>query len=427
MMASRTQSALVVGTGTVGLAAAIALRRALPAATVQLVQLPADPQGWIDRLGAASPTIHEFHRQIGLSPRQFVQRAGAEPVHLRRNRRADGTVTSEASTPAIPFVEGVPLHQVWLRHARGGSGNHPDFAALLLALREARGDEGGLGARYDSAAYATLLQQMADDVGVVRHETSGIGVETDGSAITGLTTRDGRRLTAELYVDTAGPESRLLAALGSRWQHPTDGFPAIRLTVEQASGGVPGEEWLAWSDGAITWRTRRWQAVISADAAASRAGRIRQTVLSNAVALGEAAISLPFTDGMGLGMALQDIMRLVGLLPRPGGGGLDGAEYDRRTSIAYDALIDWSQFSLRPGDPRRSPTLDALLEEFASRGRVAPRELDPVGAGQWLGRLMALGPIPRRIDPTALALPEGTVLSTIARAIRSQPAQKAKN
>ena len=97
---TQTRSVLVIGDGIVGLAAAIALRRALPGAVVTLVQLPADPGGWIDRLGAATPVIHKFHRQIGLDPRLFAQRARAEPVHLRRYVAADGTAIREAATAA---------------------------------------------------------------------------------------------------------------------------------------------------------------------------------------------------------------------------------------------------------------------------------------------------------------------------------------
>ena len=64
------------------------------------------------------------------------------------------------------------------------------------------------------------------------------------------------------------------------------------------------------------------------------------------------------------------------------------------------------------------PSLSDRLAAFAAREDVLRmRELDPVQPGQWLARLMALGPVPQRIDPTALALSEEIVRSTIARAV----------
>lgn len=416
---ARLRSVLVVGAGAVGLAAAIALRRALPDAAIDLVQLPVDPDGWIDRLGAASPEIHKFHRQIGLDPRLFVQRAQAEPVHIRHYRRSDGTTAREASTPTIQFVEGVPLHHIWLRHRAEAQTDLPDFAAMLLAIRESREDEGGFGARYDPAAYRALLEQMAAALNIARHDTSDIGIETKGDSITGVTTVAGETLTADLYIDAAGPRSRLLTAMGADWQDWAEWLPAFGLSVAPDISGNPGEESIDWQGARIAWQTRRWRAEIALDPAIPAPGRLTRFWADNAVAIGEAAVRVPSIDGTVMGLALDDIMRLVALLPRPGSAGFDRAEYDRRTHIAHDALADWSCFCVQPMDARRSVALAETLAAFAARGRVAIRELDPVQPGQWLARLMALGPEPQRIDPTALALSEEIVRSTIARGLMS--------
>lgn len=410
-----TRSVLVVGDGIVGLAAAIALRRALPGAAITLVKLPADENGWIDRLGAASPVIHKFHRQIGLDPALFVRRAGAEPVFLRRYVRTDGSEIREASTAAIAFVEGVPLHQIWLRHRAESGDAAPDFAAILLALRDARGDEGGFGARFDAAAYAALLTEMAAALGIVRHEAERIGVETDGAAIKGITTAAGTALAADLYVDAAGPRSRLLAALGVEWHDWSRFLPASTLGLAAANPGPVGEERLATTPAGLHWQTRRWSATI-APGGGTAPGRLAQSWRANAVAIGAAALHVPAADGSLLGHAFEDILRVIALLPRPGGQGSDIDEYVRRTAIAHDALADWSSLCLVREDSARPASLGAILDAFDARGRIAPRELDPIATGQWLSRLMALRPPPRRLDPTALALPPDIVRTTIARA-----------
>jgi len=407
MSVDRTNTVLIVGAGIVGLAAAIALRRALPDAAITLLGVPGDTDGWIDRLGACSPVIHRFHRQIGLDPRLFARRTGAEPVHLRRYRWADGREAREASTPVIQFVEGVPLHHIWLR-GRDTTGG--DFAALLLAIRQARSDDGGFGARYDLAAYRALLGEMAGALGIVRCDASEVRVTTDGPRIEGVGTED-EVLTADLYVDAAGPRSRLLSALGIGWH---DWFlPPMALTVMPGGDGTLGEEAVDFDGNAVTWRTRRWSARLTPSTGPAAPGCLARFWSGNAVAIGEAAASAPVIDGVGFGLALDDILRLVGLLPRPDGTGREADEYDRRTGIAYASLCDWTAFSLGQRD---TPMLAETLDAFEARGRVSRPELDPVQPGEWLARLMALGPAPRRIDPTALALSEDIVRRTMARA-----------
>jgi tryptophan halogenase len=418
--ASVTRSVLVVGDGVVGLAAAIALRRVLPNAAIRLVQLPGGEGSWLNRLGAASPAIHRFHRQIGLDPRLFARRTSAEPVHLRLYRRDGQPPVREASTATIPFVEGVPLHHIWLRRRRETGDAAPDFAAMLLALREAHGDERGLGARFDAEAYHTLLGEMAAALNIDVAAAADVVVTTENGAIAGVAADEGEVLAADLYVDAAGPRSRLLTAIGAGWTDWSGWLPTLSLSMTAAGGGAPGEERLTYADGAIAWQTRRWRAELTPDAAAPAPGCLDRHWRGNAVAVGEAAVRAPFGDGVGLGHALEDILRLIALLPRPGGDGHEPREYDRRTAAACRALAGWSSLTIAP-DAAGPPGLAETIAAFAARGRVVVDELDPIPPGAWLARLMALGPAPRRVDPTAWALPDATMSSTIARA---EPARR---
>lgn len=420
MSADLTRSVLVVGDGLVGLAAAIALRRALPSAAIRIVQLPADRNSWLNRLGAASTTIHRFHRQIGLDPQVFARRTNAEPVYLRHYSRNDQPPVREASTPTIPFVDGVPIHHIWLRHRRERGENAPDFAAMLLALREARSAEGGFGARFDIAAYQTLLGEMAAalDIGVAT--ATDVTVTAENGAIAGVLADGKEAHTADLYVDAAGPCSRLLAALGVGWTDWSDWLPKLSLSVAPDGGGTSGEEQMSYADGAIAWQTRLWRAELTPASAAPLPGCLDRYWLGNAVAIGEAAVSAPAGDGAGLGMALEDILRLIALLPRPDGAGYEQREYDRRTAVAYRALAQWCGLTIAP-DAAGPPGLAEARDAFATRGRVVVDELDPTPRGAWLSRLMALGPAPQRVDPTAWALPDTIISSTIARAEAARP------
>lgn len=410
-----TRSILIVGDGVVGLAAAIALHRALPGAAIRLVQLPGDGSSWLNRLGAASPTIHRFHRQVGLDPQLFARRTNAEPVDLRLYIRDGQPPVREASTATIPFVEGVPLHHIWLRHRLESGENAPDFAAMLLALREARSDEGGFGARFDMAAYQSLLCEMAAALDIDVTSATEVVVAAENGAIRGIASDGGDVMTADLYIDAAGPRSRLLAPLGVGWTSWSGWLPRLSLSVSPDGGGTAGQERLTYADSGIAWQTRHWRAVLAPDAAAPGPGCLSRYWLGNVAAIGEAAARAPAADGIGLGIALEDILRLIALLPRPDGDGHEQREYDRRTAIAYRTLVNWSSLTLAP-DAAGPPGLAETGAAFAARGRIAIDELSPIQPGEWLARLMTLYPTPRRVDPTALALPEAVIRSTIARA-----------
>lgn len=413
--ADLTRSVLVVGDGVVGLAAAIALRRALPSAAIRLVQLPEDSGSWLNRLGAANPAIHRFHRQIGLDPQLFARRTGADQVHLRHYLRDGQPSVREASTTTIPFVEGVPLHQIWLRHRRESNESAPDFAAMLLALREARSDDGGFGARFDMAAYQTLLGEMAAALNIDVAAAADVIVTAKNGAIASVAADGCEVLTADLYIDAAGPRSRLLTALGASWTDWSGWLPKLSLSVAPDGGGMPDEEQLTYNEGAIAWQTRLWRAELTPGAAAPLPGCLNRYWFGNVVAIGEAAVSAPVGDGAGLGMALEDVLRLIALLPRPDGIGHEQREYDRRTAVAYRAFAAWCSLTIAPG-AAGPPGLAETCAAFAARGRVVIDELDPIPPGAWLARLMTLGPAPRRVDPTAWALPDTIISPTIARA-----------
>lgn len=410
------RSIIVLGNGIAGYAAAIALARALPRAEIRLVLLPPDPESWIDRIGAASNAIHRFHQQIGLDPRLFVQEARAEPVHLRRYRQRDGSTAREASTDSIAFVEGVPLHHIWMRHRRTQNGAGPDFAAMLLALREARSDTGGFGVRYDAAAYHALLARMATALPIAIVPVDAIEVIAAAGRIEAIEGDASGPMRADLFVDAAGPVSHLLDAAGVEREDWSPWLPPRALEDIGPGAGEPGEETLTFETGAADWQTRRWRIRASVSSGAARPGHYRSCWAGNAVAIGEAAAFAPTLDGTGLGLALEDIMRLIALLPRPGSSGTDKSEYDRRTAIAHQALANWSSLSFADADTVPPPPLTPILDAFAQRSRIAVDELDPIPPGAWLARLMALGPQPQRIDPTALALPEAVVAATMTRA-----------
>ena len=412
----RTRSVLVIGDGIAGLAAAIALHRALPGAQVKLVMLALGDGVWINRLGAAPPLLARFHRQIGLEAALFHRRCSANAVRLRHYLTHGRSTVREACTSAIPFVEGVPLHQLWLRSIASEPFATPDFAALLLQLREANEEEGGFGTRYDAIAYQALLTEMAAALGIERVDVAHIDIDVNDATVRAIVTDGGVRLQADLYVDTAGPHSRLLEATGVGWVDWSHFLPAMALSVDQRRHTTAAEEIIESRVDGVSWQTTAWTAFLAPDETAAPSGRMACFWHRNVVAIGDAAAHVPVIDGAKFGRALEDILRIIALLARPGSSERAQQEYERRTMIAYESLLAWTSLSAAQVDAARPASLASILDAFAARGRVATIELDPTTPGEWLARLMTLGPKPQRIDPTAWALPEDIVRSTIARA-----------
>ena len=136
----------VLGSGVVALSAAIAFRRALPGARITLIERPADPRALLDRIGAATLAIDAFHRAIGLDQQLFIRRTGAVAIHgVTLNGEPIG------APGAIAHVEGVALHQLWLRSLAERPETTPGWAALTMPGAEP------FGVRFDMPAYAAAI------------------------------------------------------------------------------------------------------------------------------------------------------------------------------------------------------------------------------------------------------------------------------
>lgn len=359
-------SVAVLGSGVVALSAAIAFRRALPAARITLVERPADPRSLLDRIGAATLAIDGFHRAIGLDRQLFIRRAGAVAIHrVTRNGEPLG------APGAIPHVEGVALHQLWLRSLTERPQSTPSWAALTMPGAEP------FGVRFDMPAYAALLAEMATALGIVRGEADD----------------------ADLLLDCTAPGAHWLSA------------PLPSLIAEPIAPGGPEGEALATGDGAVEWQAPPWGWRLTHGAGlppgrhpAPRAGRT--------IALGEAALVVESFDGHALSAAHADILRAIEFMPHADPSAREAAEYNRRTAIAHQRLLDWA-IERWGGTP--SEDLSGLRTGFAARGRIPYRDGDPVTPGEWVGWWFAHGLRPARIDPTARAIPQDQLIRIMER------------
>lgn len=359
-------SVAVLGSGVVALSAAIAFRRALPTARVTLVEQPQDRRSLLDRIGAATLAIDGFHRAIGLDQQMFIRRTGAVAV---RRVVLDGIALGAPG--AIPYVEGVALHQLWLRSIAERPDATPDWAALTAPRAEP------FGVRFDMVAYVALLAEMAAALGIARGETE------DGA----------------LRLDCTAP--------GRDWIDA----PLPSLVAEPIAPGGPEGETLATSDGAVAWQAPPWGWRLSRGAGLNP-GRHPMPRAGHRIVLGEAALVAESFDGHGLSAAHGDILRAIEFMPHGDPSEREAAEYNRRTAIAHQRLIDWAteRWGSTPSDD-----LAELRRGFATRGRMPFRDWDPVTPGEWVGWWFARGVRPDRIDPTACAVPQDQLIRIMER------------
>lgn len=358
-------SVAVLGSGVVALSAAIAFRRALPTARITLVERPADPRSLLDRIGAATLAIDGFHRAIGLDQQLFIRRTGAVAI---RRVTLDGVALGAPG--AIPHVEGVALHQLWLRSMVDRPDATPDWAELTAPGAEP------FGVRFDMAAYVALLGEMAAALGIARGEADD----------------------AALLLDCTAP--------GSEWIDA----PLPRLIAEAIPPGGPEGETLTTGD-AVAWQAPPWGWRLTRGAGLP-AGRHPTPRVSRRIVLGEAALVAESFDGHALCAAHADILRAIEFMPHATPSDREAAEYNRRTAIAHQRLLDWAT-DRWGGTP--SGDLAELRRGFATRGRMPYRDSDPVTPGEWVGWWFANGVRPARIDPTARAVPQDQLIRIMER------------
>jgi tryptophan halogenase len=359
-------SVAVLGGGVVALSAAIAFRRALPAARITLVERPADPRSLLDRIGAATLAIDGFHRAIGLDRQLFIRRTGAVAIH-----RVTLNGEQLGAPGAIPHVEGVALHQLWLRNLTERPETTPGWAVLTGPGAEP------FGVRFDMPAYAALLAEMAAALGIVRGEADA----------------------ADLLLDCTVP--------GADWLRA----PLPSLVAEPIAAGAPEGETVTIVDGAVDWQPPPWGWRLTRGTGLPP-GRHPAPRVGRTIALGEAALVAESFDGHALSAAHADILRAIEFMPHAEPSAREAAEYNRRTAIAHRRLIDWAS---ERWCVLASDDLAALRAGFAARGRIPYRDGDPVTPGEWVGWWFAHGVRPARIDPTARAVPQDQLIRIMER------------
>ena len=446
--ARRIASVCVVGGGIVGLSAAIAFARSLPQVAVTLVATAPNPVALADRLPGTLPAIRSFHALLGLDERDLVAQGIATHRIGTRFDNWPGTGGSwiHATGEYGLDGDGTPFHQLWAlarkseqaqsfdcysmaaRLADAGKFIHPEpDAALPLGSFE-------YALRLDPVRYRELLAGMLGPLRIERRDGQICGVEraTNGG-VAAVMLGDYDRITADLFLDCAGPGSPLAMALPTDFEEWSAWLPAMHLQFGSAPLQTPSscDAFAASPDGwrltapladrALTVTAQSPGAGDLGEGATVRPGRRRKPWVRNVLVIGDGAIAIDPVGQLNLHLAQTAITRALALLPGRDCHPLELAEYNRRTEQQALRVRDFVALHYLPWHPDKPipveppDSLALTLDQFRSRGRLPYFEGETFDRHGWLATLFGLGIIPQHLNPAALAVDQSAAQAGMAR------------
>lgn len=431
---------VVAGDGPVGLAAAIAIRRALPRSEVILAPTPRDPAALADQAATTTPGSNAFHRRLGIEEEGLVVRAGAS--HRLATAFAgwtggDGLAIHAYGAAAPDGVDGTAVPAALAREERFA---HPsdDPASPLSDI--------DYGLRFSTPAYRRHLAALAARVGVlVRDAELAAAVPDQAGGIAQVRLADGESIAADLFVDCSGPRAAIASALpcqqteswaqilpGDRLLLPAQPLPPALTPLDQVTATAFG-----WRT-AVHGRDGRHIGFVASSSAGSaeeqaiaagfepravvavEQGRRAQIWQGNVVCFGDAAAQFEPLHWLNLGLAHAQIELFLELLPGREPEPLERAEFNRRAGGMIDRVRDFIALHYcAPRAPKgafwslaagldRPDSLQLTLAEFVRRGRLPFFEDDLLPRDAWKFAMATIGVAP---GPAArlLAVPPATI------------------
>lgn len=441
---------VVVGDGQVGLAAAIALRRALPRTAVTVVPCQPDPSAIADRAMTSLPRTSAFHERIGLEEDGFIMRAGATHRLGVRFLNWQQQNASYIHGYGAGSVGGNSVSQV-LAEANRFAYPTNDTVSPLSDIDYAL--------RYNQPAYRTRLAALAIHLGVQQPEAQMASAAPDGiGGINHITLANGESLKADLFVDCTGPQALLMdATRQASFQSWSARLPCNRLMLARS----PAAPALSVTDTIeahpFGWRSTifgrdgthhafAYNADVGSDAEiasglgqepgeviALEPGRLTNSWVGNVIAFGDAATAFEPLRCINLALAHEQILLFLELLPGCDIDALERAEYNRRAGAMADRVRDYIGLHYGAPNPpegpfwqhaaslKRSSGLTLTLSEFAKRGRLPFFEEETLPRESWQSAMDCIGIV---AGPNAQSL--STPKEIIADRLKKQQMRSAK-
>lgn len=438
---------VVAGGGQLGVLAAIALRRALPACEVVVIGTPGSPAAFADTSPGAMPFTNKLHDRLGIAEAEIVMQAGGSYRLVTRYAGWDAAGHSgvvaygEALDPALKTA----FAREWGAARLPGAGAQPagSLAEVLAAAGRFAPPPPGeptpissvdYALRWDPSAYRALLIRQAEALGIAYAEGVVDRIEPGrDDAIRAIGLAGQGMIPADLFIDCTGPQASLLAAhpefafadwsatLPTRHVYLSDPAALVlaledRLTLTRAGwvSEVAGLDGLHRMLGTSSPLPRAEAEALLGNplraAVALTPGRAAAPWIGNIVALGDAAARFEPLGPFHLDLAHRQLALLIEMLPGRDISPLERAEYNRRSGLMMDGVHEMLALHFAAANAqsvfgaRALPgRLDAVIDQFERRGRIPFREELPLLGQEQFALLVALGWAPG-LPPAAHAV-----------------------
>ena len=459
----RPSHIVIAGGGTAGWMAAAILSSFVQGGTrVTLVE--SDEFGTVGVGEATIPQINLYNQALGIDEDTFVRetqatyKLGIEFVdwhHLgSRYMHAFGEVGRDIGI--------VPFQHYWRRARSLGLAEELGHYSLNeIAARAGRMQRGPLKTtdvvppmpyafHFDALLYAAFLRRFAEARGVMRVE-GRIGTVTrdgEGGDVTGLTIEDGRMVAGDLFIDCSGFRGLLIeGALETGYDDWSNFLPCNRaMAVPCASGGglTPYTRSTARAAG-WQWRIplqhRIGNGYVHCDAFTSEE-EVRDTLLANldgqpqaeprmlrfttgkrrkfwnrnVIALGLASGFMEPLESTSIHLIQSGLSRLLKMMPGCDGSARVADEYNRQTTLEYEAIRDFLVLHYKATERDDTPfwrhcaampvpdSLAHKIELFREAGHIFRAADDLFTEVGWLQVLVGQGVIPQRHHPLVDAI-----------------------
>jgi tryptophan halogenase len=416
--------------------------------TVAAVELPAQQRA--DDVYVTLPALEALHNLLGLEEAKVLQATGGA--------FSLGQMFAGFSGGRPPFmhaygtygatIEGQGFFSFWLKaRSLGLNVELEDFSLTAAAAKQGRVfipdatteafGRTDYGYHLPAAAYTALLKARAVEAGVTVHEARGFGVLPGGDGIAALDL-GGRKVSADLYVDTTGAMMDALNVGTMSWRtwFPCDRLlavagPRLKSLPSYAQVRAQSDGWLAFhpsqrgthllraydsarlSDDEALHAAAAVSGLVLGDAvvSANEPGRRERLWAGNCVAIGEAACRFDAIDSVELQAVQTGLVHLLSLFPVDEAPAAERQEYDRVAGRAFERLRDfqaahyllnrygrpdfWAQ--ARAVEP--PPELKSKIAAFSARGTIAWLDDEAFSEDSWRALFVGHGLVPDSYDP----------------------------
>ena len=434
---------IIVGGGSAGWMTAASLANSLRG-SCEIMLVESEEIGVVGVGEATIPPIKIFNQKLGIDENDFVRatqgtfKLGIQFVDWAKKGHRYFHPFGEYGAP----FDAVAVHHYWLQaHMNGDTTSLDDYSMAWVAAKNGRFDKPTRDPRmvqstydyayhFDAVLYARFLRAYAEKRGVNRVEGKVVSTNlcADSGNINELVLENGERLSADFFVDCSGFRGLLIeGALETGyndWTHwlPVDRAAAVpcehggeftpytRSTAREAgwqwriplqhrigNGYVYCSEHISDEKAAETLLANLdGEALANPRLLRFTTGHRKKFWNKNCVAIGLSAGFMEPLESTSLHLIQSGITRLLALFPDKDLDPLAAQEYNRLTTLEYEATRDFLILHYKATEREDAPlwryvrnmeipdTLQYKIDHFKSAGRIVASEIELFRNPSWL-------------------------------------------